>query len=797
MDVQTIPISSLRKSRAALKGRAVTPQARAEIAALLADASRERTYLIEHLHKIQDAFGHISAPHIAALAEAMRLSQVEVYEVATFYHHFDVVQDGQMPPPATTIRVCDSVACMMAGAEKLKKELENTFGEDSDVNASVRVISAPCVGACDRAPVAVVGQRQVMCATVEKVSADVENLGKSALSASLTPNPLTTGAGENTTSSFSSGGEGVSTGNEIASGNTLSPAPLPEGEGGNASIVVARKNAGQNTISPSPWGGGVRGEGGDSESGVGRDAPGFLVESAPKVCEIGVDAPSPLAPPPQGERDDSPEFPVFRNCADGTFTVENMIATLSDANLRGLGGAGFPAGKKWQIVRGFAGARVLVVNADEGEPGTFKDRHYLETNPWQFWEGVLIAAWAVEAQDVYIYLRDEYHDLRREMTAQLAVVHEYLRRFPSPRGEGGDPLSLRERVGVRADVGAHLVRNQSVNFAAVSEFGEGQVDLGSHAALTPTPLPTGEGSDGALVVDTPSPLTPLPRGEGDESAPKVRAMALDAPPPQPSPAGGGGYRLNIELRRGAGAYICGEESALIESLEGKRGLPRLRPPYIAERGVFGRPTLAHNVETLYWIPEILTKGAAWWSAHGRNGRSGLRSFSVSGRVKSPGVKRAPAGISLNELIAEFCGGMADGHTLYGYLPGGASGGILPASLADVPLDFDTLQPYGAFIGSAAIVVFSEHDQARDIALNLMQFFKHESCGQCTPCRAGTEKAVTLMQQKTWDEKTLADLSQTMIDASICGLGQAAPNPVLTAMKYFPQEFSQSAPKVQK
>jgi formate dehydrogenase beta subunit len=590
------------------KNQQLTTKVRDELACLLADATRERQYLLEYLHRIQDTYGYISADHVAALAEELKLSQVEVFEVATFYHHFTVVKAGQAPPPKNTIRVCNGLSCAMAGAGELFDALSNTCG--ADLSKNVRVLHAPCVGQCDHAPMVVVNQVQVRRASVGQVFT-------------------------------------------VLDGRSLTP-----------------------TLS--------RGERGQLLDTCGADSP----ISDQKL----------------------PQFPLLEKCISGALSLEEILGVLDAANLRGLGGAGFPAGRKWKIVQGFKGARALVVNADEGEPGTFKDRFYLERNPWQFWEGVLIAAWAVEARDVYVYLRDEYHDVRAEMSAQLELIGQYLRR------------SVRE---IASNSGA------SERLAA-----------GDSAFPHPNPLPVGEGM----------------------------------------------YFPNIELRRGAGAYICGEESALIESIEGKRGIPRLRPPYIAEVGVFGRPTLAHNVETLYWIPEILSKGAAWWNAHGRNGREGLRSFSVSGRVNNPGVKLAPAGISVRELIDEFCGGMVQGHTLYGYLPGGASGGILPASLDHVPLDFDTLQPYGCFIGSAAVIVLSQHDRARDAALNMMQFFEHESCGQCTPCRAGTAKAAQLMAQPKWDEALLKELSQTMMDASICGLGQAAPNPLLCAMKYFPQEF---------
>ncbi len=626
MNVITVPVSAIRKPKSAPKGRQTSPQARAEIEALVGAAPRDKQYLIELLHRVQDEYGHISADHIAALAEALKLSQVEVFEVATFYHHFDVVKAGDAIPPKNTIRVCDGLSCAMAGAEDLFAQLSES------AIADCRVIRAPCVGQCDHAPMVVLNQEQVGKADARGVR-------------------------------------------DLLERGSLTPA-LARWERGQIANTCGAKTA---------------------------------------IFEPNL-----------------PKFPLLEKCISGVLSLNDVLATLDAANLRGLGGAGFPAGKKWKIVRGFAGRRALVVNADEGEPGTFKDRYYLENNPWQFWEGVLIAAWAVEAREVYVYLRDEYHDVRAQMEGQLLQIQNYLQR------EVSGSLPLGGRVGER--VGAQQVELNTWNDAGLIE----RIGVSAHA---------------------------------------------DTLSPDPSPPGGGEKVLpNIELRRGAGAYICGEESALIESIEGKRGIPRLRPPYIAEAGVFGRPTLAHNVETLYWIPEILGKGAAWWNSHGRNGRVGLRSFSVSGRVKNPGVKLAPAGISVRELIDEFCGGMMDDHTLYAYLPGGASGGILPASLDHLPLDFDTLQPYGCFIGSAAVIVLSQHDTAKDAALNMMQFFEHESCGQCTPCRAGTAKATQLMSQKVWDQALLTELSQTMMDASICGLGQAAPNPLLSAMKYFPQEF---------
>ena len=548
-----------RRARAHPKGRPVEPQALAEIRALLGEAPRRRDLLIEFLHRIQDRYGHISGAHIVALAEEMKLARTEVYEVATFYHHFDVIAAGETPPPALTVRVCETLSCQMAGADALLAALRR-----SDASA-VRVIGAPCIGRCEHAPAALVGRHPVDQATPEKIAA------------------------------------------AIAAKRTEAEPPPYIG------LAAYRADGGYRTAAA---------------------------------------------------------------CVGGERTVDAVTAALEESGLRGLGGAGFPAGRKWKIVRAEAPPRLMAVNIDEGEPGTFKDRYYLERDPHRFLEGVLIAAWAVGIADVYIYLRDEYAGCRAVLEREIA--------------------------------------------------------------------------------------------------------ALQADPPFPLPS--------LHLRRGAGAYICGEESAMIESIEGKRGMPRLRPPYVAQVGLFGRPTLEHNMETLYWIRDILEKGGAWFADQGRNGRKGLRSFSVSGRVAKAGVHLAPAGITVRELIAEYCGGMLAGHEFYGYLPGGASGGILPASLADIPLDFDTLQPHGCFIGSAAVIVLSQHDRARDAALNLMRFFADESCGQCTPCRVGTEKAVGLLSKPKWDTALLAELSQAMADASICGLGQAAPNPIACVVKYFPNEL---------
>jgi formate dehydrogenase len=528
---------------------------------------RRPDLLIEMLHRIQDQLGYITMDHLTALAGEMKLSSAQVYEVASFYHHFDLVHDGQTPPPPLTVRVCDSIACTLAGAEDLIHGLQEGLG------SGIRVQRVPCVGRCEEAPVAVAGIHPIHQADSDKVK------------------------------------------QLIASG--IGEPELPDY----------------------------------------LDYKGYLATGGYNLLKrIDVD-----------QHDGNHPLKL---------SAQQVVECLEDSNLRGLGGAGFPAGRKWRILRDQPAPRLLAVNIDEGEPGTFKDRYYLERDPHRFLEGALIAARVVGISEIYIYLRDEYAAIR----------------------------SLLER---------------EIN-------------------------------------------------------------ALQSSPPCPLPP--------IHLRRGAGAYICGEESAMIESIEGKRGMPRQRPPYVAQVGLFGRPTLEHNMETLYWVRELIERGADWFTSQGRNGRHGLRSFSVSGRVNNPGVHLAPAGITLRELINEYCGGMAQGHELYAYFPGGASGGILPASLADIPLDFDTLQPYGCFIGSAAIIVLSHQDSAREMALNAMRFFAHESCGQCTPCRAGTEKAVALMQHKQWDQPLLQELSSVMIDASICGLGQAAPNPMLSVLKYFPQEL---------
>jgi formate dehydrogenase len=565
MNHPIIPIAvqgpSRERKRQAPKGRRVDPAALAEVQALLGSEPRQADLLIEHLHKIQDRHGCLSAAHLAALAQEMKLAQTEVYEVATFYHHFDVVKEGEAAPAALTVRVCDGLSCEMAGARELIDRLPAILGRD------VRVLPSPCIGRCEQAPAALVGQHPVPFATAESVAAKVA--------------------------------------------------------------------AGETTHVPT----------------------GFIDYDAYRA---------------------GGGYALLRDCVAGVRDADGVIAAMESSGLRGLGGAGFPAGRKWRIVRAEPAPRLMAVNIDEGEPGTFKDRYYLERDPHRFIEGALIAAWAVDVETIFIYLRDEYHGCRAMLEAEL----EKLRADP--------------------------------------------------------------------------PMTGMPK---------------------------------LVLRRGAGAYICGEESAMIESIEGKRGMPRLRPPYVAQVGLFGMPTLEHNFETLHWVRDILEKGADWFSGHGRHGRKGLRSFSVSGRVKEPGVKLAPAGITITELINEYCGGMLDGQAFYAYLPGGASGGILPASMGDIPLDFDTLQQYGCFIGSAAVVVLSDRDTASAAALNTMRFFKNESCGQCTPCRVGTAKALGLMEQPVWNVALLDELSQVMRDASICGLGQAAPNPFDCVVQYFPHELT--------
>lgn len=550
------PGEGRRRAKATPKGRQIDPQAAEEIEILLGDRPRRRDLLIEYLHLIQDKYNQISAAHLAALADSMRLAFSEVFETATFYAHFDVVKEGQPNLPPLTIRVCDSLTCSMLGAETLLNELQNSAGP------GVRVVRAPCVGRCDTAPAAEVGHNFIDHASAE-------------------------------------------------------------------SVLAAAKN-------------------GDTHAHLPKytDYESYIANGG---------------------------YALLGKLRSGAMTKEDLLTALDGASLRGLGGAGFPTGRKWRAVLGEPGPRLMAINGDEGEPGTFKDRYYLETDPHRFIEGMLIGAHVVEATDVYIYLRDEYPASREILAREIAKL----------------------------------------------------------------------------------------------------------PPGGPV----------LHLRRGAGAYICGEESALLESIEGKRGLPRHKPPYPFQVGLFGLPTLINNIETLWWVRDIVEKGADWWKSQGRNERQGLRSYSVSGRVKNPGMKLAPAGVTVRELIDEFCGGMADGHTFHAYLPGGASGGILPASMDNIPLDFGTLEKYGCFIGSAAVVILSDKDQVKDAALNLMRFFEDESCGQCTPCRVGTQKAATLMEQRVWNRDLLNELSQAMRDASICGLGQAASNPLTTVIKYFPEEFA--------
>ena len=576
------------RTKSKLKGRQTDDASLAAVRALLGEAPHRRDLLIEHLHVLNDHFGGLHDHHLVALAKEMKIPMSEVYEVATFYHHFEVIK-GDASAPGLTVRVCDGLSCELAGAQDLLARLPQILDADP-----VRVISAPCIGRCEQAPAVVVHQHPVPFATPESVA--------QAVSDSLHSHPT-------------------------ASDQTQFDA---------ASLA-------EQSVSPL--------------SNV-HTAPAYVGLAAYRA---------------QGG------YVLLKDVATGHIDFESCIKAMEDSGLRGLGGAGFPAGRKWRIVREQPAPKLMAVNIDEGEPGTFKDRTYLERDPHRFLEGMLVAAQVVGVEACYIYLRDEYHGCRDLLETELAKL--------------------------RAD--------------------------------PPCALPL------------------------------------------------------IELRRGAGAYICGEESAMIESIEGKRGEPRMRPPYIAQVGLFGRPTLEHNFETLYWVRDIVQRGPQWFSSFGRHGRKGLRSFSVSGRVKYPGVKLAPAGITVKELINEYCGGMAPGHELYAYLPGGASGGILPAHLCDIPLDFDTLQPYGCFIGSAAVIVLGHHDKARDAATHMMRFFAHESCGQCTPCRVGTAKAVALMHQSVWDNATLEDLNTVMTDASICGLGQAAPNPVRCVQKYFAAEIGAS------
>ena len=592
--VQTIDITRIskkrKKDRIKKKGTQPDPKCVAAIETLLPQENlKRRDLLIENLHVVHDHFGCLREKYLVALAHLSKLPMAEVYEVASFYHHFDIVKDEQELWDFT-VRVCDGVSCELAGAQSLFAKI----GEF--VSDNIRVIKAPCVGRCEQAPVAVVHQNPIPFAKPETVLNAVKMGQKFHPKTAL----------------------------EISKDQEFKPAEYAE-----KSLPTL-----------------------DDDSSIGDP---LVIDFARYVASGG--------------------YELSRRLAKGIINGDKVIEELDNSGIRGLGGAGFPVGRKWRIVRDQPGEKLMALNLDEGEPGTFKDRTYLERDPHRFLEGILVAATVVGIKKCYIYLRDEYHGCRELLDRSIDEMKKNL------------------------------------------EF--------------------------------------------------------DLP--------------YFELRRGAGAYICGEESAMIESIEGKRGEPRKRPPYIAQVGLFGKPTLEHNFESLYWVRDIVEKGADWFSDFGKNGRKGLRSFSVSGRVKNPGVKLAPAGITIQELIDEYCGGMLDGHKFYGYLPGGASGGILPATMNQIPLDFDTLQEYGCFIGSAAVVVFSEHDKARDVAHNIMRFFEHESCGQCTPCRVGTSKSAKLMLEEQWNKSLLGDLKQVMTDASICGLGQAAANPINCVQKYFPEE----------
>ena len=553
------PGSGRRKAPVFPKGRLLLSEEAEAVQSLLGDRPRDRDMLIEYLHLIQDSEGCLPSGHMQALGEELRIPMAEVYEVASFYAHFDIIRDDEERPAPVTVRVCDSLSCMMAGAEQVIAELEKNTPE------GVRILRAPCMGRCDTAPVCEAGHKHL---------------------------------------------------DHI-----------------------------------------------DAKAVLDAVAEGHLHPEIPDYKNLN-----------QYEREGG--YAILKQCLSSELKVEKVVELLSDSGLRGLGGAGFPTGRKWGLVRAENGPRLMAVNADEGEPGTFKDRFYLETNPHAFLEGMLIGAWAVEAEAVYIYLRDEYPAAREILLKEIASAE-----------------------------------------------------------------------DAGLAKHT-----------------------------------------KIHLRRGAGAYICGEESAMIESIEGKRGLPRHRPPYVAQVGIFDRPTLVNNVETLYWIPEIIKNGPDWFSSQGKNGAKGLRSYSVSGRVKNPGVKLVAAGTTARELVEDHCGGMLEGQTFKGYLPGGASGGILPESMADIPLDFGQLEKHGCFVGSHAVVILSDKDDMKAVALNLMKFFEDESCGQCTPCRNGTEKAVALMGKGVWEPDTLEDLAGVMADASICGLGQAAPNPLRCVLKFFPEDL---------
>ena len=555
------PGSGRRKALEFNKGRQSDESAVQELRNLIPnDYFRQRDMLIESLHLIQDNFKCLKPKHLTALSELTNLPLTEIYEVASFYAHFDIYKEDDLEPPKTTIRVCDSITCEMNGCKSLEKNLKDNLPND------IRVVRAPCMGRCHQAPVVEVGKKHF----------------------------------------------------------------------GNANLNTVKNALEKNDTQPV--------------------IPNYI--SLKKYISEG-------------------GYKILKDCIENKRDPMKLIDEMEQSGLRGLGGAGFPTGKKWRFVRAEKKPRLMAINGDEGEPGTFKDHHYLSKDPHRFLEGMLIAAWVVEATDVYIYMRDEYPDVIKFMKQEIQILKDNI--------------------------------------------------------------------------------------------PNIQTR--------------------IHFRRGAGAYICGEESSMLESLEGKRGLPRHKPPFPSQVGLFGRPTLIHNIETVFWVREILEKGAVWFSSHGLNGRKGLRTFSVSGRVNNPGVKLAPAGITIRQLIDEYCGGIQSGHTFKAYLPGGASGGILPANLDSIPLDFDTLQEYGCFIGSAAVVILSDKDNMKEIAKNLMFFFHDESCGQCTPCRNGTDKALKLMNKDSWDIDLLKELSSVMMDASICGLGQAAPNPLLSVIKHFPSEVT--------
>ena len=560
-DVNSLKIKKKRQFVPYPKGRSLDQKAGDEVRSLINGTPIKRDLLIEYLHLIQDKYRCIKKKHLAALADIMKIPFAEVFEVASFYAHFDVLDDDEVEPPEITIRVCDSLTCELKGSEKLIKSLKKNYNIQD-----VRVLRAPCMGLCDFAPAVEVGHNHIKDADLKKIDHAVSN--------KITHSHIV---------------EGISYDEYTKAGG----------------------------------------------------------------------------------------YKMLKDCYAGKIDVDNIIATLQDSGLKGMGGAGFPAGQKWKFVRMEPGPRLMTINGDEGEPGTFKDKLYLEKDLHRFFEGMLIAAWAVEAKDIYIYLRDEYPGIRDKILRELEIIN------------------------------TEIVGNQT----------------------------------------------------------------------------------KIHLRRGAGAYICGEESAMIESIEGKRGLPRHKPPFVSKVGLFGKPTLNHNIETVFWVREILEKGSLWFSSQGKNGRKGPHSYSVSGRVKNPGVKLAPAGITMNELIKDYCGGMEDGHKFYGYLPGGASGGLLPSTMANIPLDFGTLEEHGCFIGSGAVVVFSDKDDITKVVLNLLKFFEDESCGQCTPCRVGTEKAVKLLEKNNWNKTLLNELVDMMGDASICGLGQAAGNPIRCALKYFGKDIS--------